>query len=144
MVSIGKRKVKLSVLVFIGVCIKQMPAKVADDIPAGNAERGKKLFVQRCAECHTVEKDGSHKIGPNLFGIIGRKTGQAPDYNYTQANRENNITWSRQTLFKYLESPRKFIPGTKMVFNGLKDKDKRADVIAYLEESTVEKENPNS
>jgi len=104
----------------------------------GNVENGEKLFKARCSQCHTANKGGPNKQGPNLYGIFGRKSGSVPGYAYTSANKEAGITWANETLFDYLENPKKYIPKTKMAFPGFKSADDRNDVIAYLHTAAEE------
>lgn len=96
----------------------------------GNAAAGEKVFAQ-CKACHVTDK-GVNRVGPSLFGIVGRKSGTVPGYNYSTANKNSGVTWTPQVLYTYLENPRKFMPGTKMAFAGIKNPQQRADVIAYL------------
>uniref|UniRef100_F1LFU2 Cytochrome c type-1 n=3 Tax=Ascaris TaxID=6251 RepID=F1LFU2_ASCSU len=103
------------------------------EIPEGDYERGKKVFKQRCLQCHVVDSKAT-KTGPTLHGIIGRKSGAVPGFDYSTANKNKGVVWTRETLFEYLLNPKKYIPGTKMVFAGLKKADERADLIKYIEE----------
>ena len=97
----------------------------------GDAAAGEKAFAV-CKTCHAVEA-GKNMVGPSLHAIQGRKSGSIPGYSYSTANKNSGITWTNEKLFQYLEAPQRIIPGTKMTYTGLKDPQKRADVIAYLD-----------
>lgn len=97
--------------------------------PIGDSKKGANLFKTRCAQCHTLGDGEANKIGPNLHGLFGRQTGSVEGFSYTDANKQKAITWNTDTLFEYLENPKKYIPGTKMAFGGLKKEKDRNDLI---------------
>jgi cytochrome c len=100
----------------------------------GNAEDGAEVY-KKCRVCHDVGSGAKNKVGPLLNGIIGRQAGTIEGYNYSDANKAagaNGLVWTDEVMFKYLEAPLTFMPGTKMAFAGLKDERDRKDVIAYL------------
>jgi cytochrome c len=103
----------------------------ANSALAADVEAGKVAF-KKCALCHTTEP-GKNKIGPSLFGVVGRKAGSLDNFNYSEAMKSYDHTWDPETLDTYLADPRAVVPGTKMIFPGIKDKTEREDVIAYLE-----------
>ena len=94
-------------------------------------EPGETLFKKNCAICHTLEA-GKNKIGPSVAGVVGRKAGSVPGFAYSAANKNSGDIWDAQTLDTYLADPRKFMPGTKMVFAGLKNLQDRKALIEYL------------
>ena len=98
----------------------------------GDATAGAKLFKAKCATCHTCNEGGPNKQGPNLFGVIGRQSGQVSGFKYTKAIKESGITWRDESLFAYLENPKKYIKGTNMAFPGFKKEADRHNMVAYL------------
>ncbi|MCC3306498.1 c-type cytochrome [Sneathiella sp. HT1-7] len=97
----------------------------------GDAAKGEKVF-KKCKACHTIEQGGKNKIGPNLFGIVGKKSGSAEGYKYSKAMENADLTWDEATLNEYLKKPKALVKGTKMSFAGLKKESDRDNLIAYL------------
>lgn len=98
----------------------------------GDATAGKQVFAQ-CRTCHVTDP-GINRTGPSLAAIIGREAGTVDGYKYSPANADSGITWTEEQMYVYLENPQKIIPKTKMIFAGIPDAQKRADVIAYLKD----------
>lgn len=95
------------------------------------AEEGAKVFKRVCAMCHTSDA-GKNKIGPSLFGVIGRKSGTVPGFAYSKAMKTANITWNDQTIGKYIADPKNAVPGNKMAYVGVKKEAERQEIVAYL------------
>ena len=121
-------------LIYAALAVLLLGAQTAMAQAQGDAKSGQTVFLQ-CKACHSLDA-GKNGIGPSLHGLFGRKSGTAPNYNYSDAMKKADITWSADTLFKYLADPKAFVPGDKMSFPGVKDEQKRRDVIVYLEEAT--------
>ena len=110
---------------------------IAMTLPVGayaqDAAAGAKVFNQ-CRTCHTIGENAKVLIGPPLNGVVGRKAGMFPGFNYSDANKNSGLTWDEDTLKAYLPDPKAKIPGTRMAFPGLKTDQQIADVIAFLKQ----------
>ena len=100
-----------------------------------SAAEGAKVF-KKCAACHSIAEGGANKIGPALWGVIGRKAGSVPDYKYSKALAGYSKNWSFEEMNGFLIKPKDWIKGTKMSFAGLKNAKERAAVILYMNENT--------
>ena len=101
----------------------------------GNVDHGKKVFKQ-CAACHSVSKGGGNKIGPALWGVIGRKAGSISDYKYSKGMSRLGKTWNFEAMNAFLVKPKDYVKGTKMAYAGLKKEKDRASIILYLNEQS--------
>ena len=101
-------------------------ASAADDV-----ENGKKI-AKKCTACHTLNKGGKNRLGPNLFGVLGKPAGHVTDYKYSKALLDSGIVWDEATFMAFITNPKKTVKGTKMSFAGLRKPEDQADVIAYL------------
>lgn len=110
-------------------------SETADETPAvaPTAAMGEQVF-RRCVACHTVEKGGSHGIGPNLHGVVGATVASKPDFSYSGAMKAKGGAWDEAALDTYLKAPMKDVPGTRMAFAGVIDATDRKALILYLAE----------
>lgn len=99
---------------------------------AQDAEAGKKVFT-KCAPCHAIGPGAKNKVGPELNGILDRPAASVEGFNYSEALKKSGLKWDDANLHKWLENPKALVPGTKMVFPGVKDEIERDDLIAYIE-----------
>ena len=103
------------------------------EVSAQDAAAGEKVFGV-CKACHQVGETAKNNVGPQLNGLFGRKSGTIPGYNYTAANKDSGLTWDEATFREYIKDPKAKIPGTKMIYAGLKDEQRTNDLVAYLKQ----------
>ena len=119
------------------------PAPAAEEVDfatlmaTANPDRGRRLYIQ-CRACHTLVAEGNQLLGPNLHGFLDRPAGTAPGYEYSEALLAAEITWTPETLDHWMRSPSEVIPGNTMIFAGIRKARDRADLVAWLQQSTVE------
>jgi cytochrome c len=103
-------------------------AASAQDVAAGEQS------FKKCLPCHSVGEGAKNKVGPELNGLDGRKAGATEGFNYTEGNKNSGITWNESVFKEYIKDPRAKIPGTKMVFAGIKNEQEVNDLWAYLKQ----------
>jgi len=104
-------------------------------LASANVADGKKVF-KKCAACHSITKGGGNKIGPALWGVLGRQAGSISDYKYSKAMATHGKAWSFEEMNGFLIKPKDWVKGTKMTFAGLKKETERAAVILYMNNNT--------
>jgi len=110
-----------------------MPTEVvAANALAGDVAKGKKTFRRKCMSCHTIDKGGKDRTGPNLWGIVGRTKAASETFRYSNTLKMYGGVWSEAEIGSFIAGPRTFMRDTKMTFAGLKSAKDRADVLAYL------------
>jgi cytochrome c len=115
----------------LGTLIVLVSAAASSTAPAQDVAAGKTSF-NKCLVCHAIGEGAKNKVGPELNGLNGRKSGTAEGYSYSEANKNSGITWDEATFKDYIKDPKAKIPGTKMVFAGIKNEQEASDLWAFL------------
>ena len=115
-----------TVVFIIALLVSSAGAALGQDVAAGEQA------FRKCSACHSVGEDAKNKLGPELNGLAGRKFGTAEGFNYSDANKNAAFTWDETTFLDYIKDPRAKVPGTKMIFAGIKDEKEAKDLWAYL------------
>jgi len=131
--SRNRRLTSIQVLVLTLLSAMLGSAHAQDALPTGHADAGAAVF-KKCMACHQVGPGAQNGIAPVLNGVVGRPAGQYPNYSYSSANKNSGLVWDERTLARYLHAPAQIVPGTKMIFSGLKKDQEISDVIAYLKQ----------
>jgi len=107
------------------------PAAVAQAAAGGNADSGASVF-KKCTACHSIDSGGANKVGPGLFGVVGRAKASHEGFSYSDAMKAKGGDWTLEDLASFIHNPKGFVPGTKMLFPGISDTGDLADLLAYL------------
>jgi cytochrome c len=118
---------------FVLVALLAVAVAGASEASAQDAAAGEKVFGT-CKLCHQIGENAKNAVGPVLNSIIGRKAGSVAGYSYSDANKNSGLTWDEATFREYIKDPKAKVPGTKMVYAGLKDEQKINDLVAFLKQ----------
>src|SRR5215475_2907203 len=118
-------QMRLALVAAIGLVVST-GAALAQDVAAGETS------FRKCAPCHSIGPDAAIKVGPELNGLDGRKSGTVDGFNYSDANKASGIIWGEEVFKEYIKAPRAKVPGTKMVFAGIKSEKELGDLWSYV------------
>ena len=107
-------------------------APIGPKLKDANVEKGKALYVQQCLTCHTIDKGGANKVGPNQWAVVGRKKASHEGFSYSSALQAKGGEWTYEDLNHMILKPQAYVRGTKMAYAGMAKEQDRADLIAYL------------
>jgi cytochrome c len=120
-----RMQMRLALVAAVGLVVST-GAALAQDVAAGENS------FRKCAPCHSIGPDAANKVGPVLNGLDGRKSGTVDGFNYSDANMASGITWGEAVFREYIKDPRAKVPGTKMVFAGIKSEKEQGDLWSYV------------